>query len=85
MAGRVVAKWTVVPILLAVAACAPRGGEDANRYQWQSTLDVARPAVTVTAPDGDCGSASVHESRRDGKIDCFYAWNQGQAACARGS
>lgn len=82
MAGRAVANWTAVPILLAVTACAPRGGEDANRYQWQSTFDVARPA---TAPDGDCGSASVHESRRDGKIDCFYAWNQGLAACARGS
>lgn len=83
MAGIAVSNWPVVPILLAVAGCAPRAGEDPNRYPWQSTFNVARPAVT--APDGDCGSASVHESRRDGKIDCFYVWNQGLAACARGS
>lgn len=83
MAGTAVPNWPVISILLAVAGCAPRAGGDATRYPWQSMFEVARPAVT--APDGDCGSASVHESRRNGNIDCFYAWNQGLAACARGS
>lgn len=80
MSGNTVPNWPVISMLLAVAACAPRVGDGPNDL---SIAAVAQPPPI--APDGDCGSASVHESRRDGNIDCFYAWNHGLATCARGS
>lgn len=83
MSERTFPNWPVIPVLLAVAACAPRAGESPNPRSIATATEVAQPPLT--APDGDCGSASVYESRRGGNIDCFYAWNQGLAACVRGS
>lgn len=83
MPERTVPHWPLIPILLTVAACAPRGVENPGHISVASAADAAAPPVT--APDGDCGSASVHESRRDGTIDCFYNWNHGLAICTRGS
>lgn len=82
MSDRTVPAWRMAPVLLAFAACVPRGGDDPNPAPVASAADAPRPSVA--APDDDCGSASVHESRRGGKIDCFYDWNQGLAACTRG-
>lgn len=76
MPERTVPNWPLIPILLTVAACAPHGVEN---------LGHVSVASLAAAPDGDCGSASVHESRRDGRIDCFYNWNHGLAACTHGS
>lgn len=79
MKETMLSNWPAVPMLLAVAACAPLPGNDADRMVLARTADVTEAAPT--APDGDCASASVHESRREGTIDCFYNWNQGLAAC----
>lgn len=82
MKQTILSNWPAVPLLLAAAACAPRAESDADRLLLARTTDTARPAPT--APDGDCGSASVHDSRRDGTVDCFYNWNEGLAACRYG-
>ena len=82
MKETMLSNWPAVPMLLAVAACAPLPGSDGDRVVLAQTADTTEAAPT--APGGDCASASVHESRREGTIDCFYNWNHGLAACRLG-
>lgn len=82
MPERTTPNGPLISILLTVAACAPHGVENPGHLSMANSAGAAPP---VAAPDGDCGSASVHESRRNGTIDCFYNWNHGLAICSRES
>lgn len=82
MPRRTISNLVYATILLATAACAaPLAYEDSNRMPRASAARVKHPLPSVC--DSACFSASVYETRRDGKIDCFYSWNRGLPACVQ--
>lgn len=82
MPRRTIPNLVCATILLATAACAaPPAYKDSNRIPRASAASAKHPLPTVCG--SACFSASVYETRRDGRIDCFYSWNRGLPACVQ--
>jgi hypothetical protein len=80
--GTSLAKLVCAIALVVTAACsAPPAHEDFNRLAGASAAKEKYPQSGASG--SACFSASVHETRRDGKIDCFYSWNREHPACVQ--
>lgn len=81
MPRRTIPNLVCATVLLATAAfAAPPAYEDSNRIPRASAARAKHPLPTVCG--SACFSASMYETRRDGKIDCFYKLEPG-TTCLR--